>query len=255
AISVQLSDLLLHWQELRRQGQTPQAEQLCAGHPEILEEFVRRVRAIESMEAMLGLAHVPAPEQTTAVSPLDMGGEQRDAQSGPSFASLPQIPGYELLSLLGQGGMGIVYKARQVSLKRLIALKMISAGADARPDQLARFRTEAEAAAELRHPNIVQIYEIGEFQGRPFFSMELVEGGSLAQKLAGAVLPAHHAAQLLEVLAEAVAAAHGRGIIHRDLKPANVLLQTAEVGSQSEKQFQCPPFPIEDRSAAIPKIT
>src|SRR5262249_43550733 len=103
-------------------------------------------------------------------------------------------------------------------------LKMILAAEHAGPQQLARFKAEAEAAARLHHPNIVQIYEVGEHQGRAFFSLELLEGGSLAAKLRGNPLSAVEAAELIEALARAMHAAHGRGVVHRDLKPANVLL-------------------------------
>jgi hypothetical protein len=120
--------------------------------------------------------------------------------------------------------MGRVYRARQLSLKRLVALKVILAGDQAGPEEVARFREEAEAIARLQHPNIVQIYEVGEQGGHPFISLELVEGGSLAQHLHGTPLPARRAAQLVEALARATHAAHQQGVIHRDLKPANVLL-------------------------------
>jgi WD40 repeat protein len=120
--------------------------------------------------------------------------------------------------------MGVVYKARQVRLNRLVALKMILVAEHAGPQELARFQTEAEAVARLQHPNIIQIYEVGEQDGRPFFSLEFAEGGSLAGKLDGTPLPARQAAHLVETLARAIHAAHQRGIIHRDLKPANVLL-------------------------------
>ncbi len=120
--------------------------------------------------------------------------------------------------------MGVVYRARQVALNRLVALKMILAGPHAGPEELARFRTEAEAIAQLQHPNIVQVYEIGEAEGRAYFSLEFVEGGSLASQLNGTPLPATRVAQLVEVLARAIHYAHLHGIIHRDLKPANVLL-------------------------------
>jgi WD40 repeat protein/Flp pilus assembly protein TadD len=137
------------------------------------------------------------------------------------------VPGYEILAELGRGGMGVVYKARQPLLNRLVALKMVLAGQFASAADLARFRREAEAAASLQHPHIVQIHEVGEAEGKPFFSLELIEGGSLADKLDGTPQPAQQAAQLVLTLAETIHAAHDQGIIHRDLKPANVLLAPA----------------------------
>jgi serine/threonine-protein kinase len=137
----------------------------------------------------------------------------------------PSVPGYELLGVLGRGGMGVVYKARQKSLNRIVALKMVLAGAHAGERELKRFRAEAESVARLVHPNIVQIYEVGEQDGLPFFSFEYVDGGSLDKKLAGTPQPAREAAELAEKLARAVQYAHECGIIHRDLKPANILLQ------------------------------
>jgi tetratricopeptide (TPR) repeat protein len=120
--------------------------------------------------------------------------------------------------------MGVVYRAQQLGLKRVVALKMILAGSHAGPHQLARFRAEAEAVAALQHPNIVQIYEVGEQDGLPYFSLEFVEGGSLAHRANGTPQPAAQAAELVETLARAIQAAHEHGIIHRDLKPLNVLL-------------------------------
>src|SRR5262249_5181021 len=128
----------------------------------------------------------------------------------------PDIPGYEILEVLGQGGMGIVYKARQVKPDRLGAPKMILGGAV--PGGRAGFRTEAEAVARLQHPNIVQIHEVGEHQGRPYLVLEWVAGGSLAGYLDGTPLPPRSAAALLLPLAGAVAYAHARGVVHRDLK-------------------------------------
>jgi WD40 repeat protein len=147
----------------------------------------------------------------------------------------PAVPGYEVLGLLGRGGMGVVYRARQLGLNRLVALKMVRAGAGAGSDELARFRSEAEAVARLQHPHIVQVFEVGEHAGLPFFSLEFCPGGSLGKKLAGTPLPPGEAAALVKTLAGAVDAAHHKGIVHRDLKPANVLL--AEDGTPKVADF------------------
>jgi formylglycine-generating enzyme required for sulfatase activity len=137
---------------------------------------------------------------------------------------LPKVPGHEILGVLGRGGMGIVYRARQVALDRLVALKMILQADHAGTEERDRFRTEAEAVARLQHPNIVQIHEVGEHAGLPYYSLEYCAGGSLAQKLDGTPLPPSQAAQLVQTLAHAMHAAHTQHIVHRDLKPANVLL-------------------------------
>jgi WD40 repeat protein/tRNA A-37 threonylcarbamoyl transferase component Bud32 len=136
-------------------------------------------------------------------------------------------PGFVIVAELGKGGMGVVYKAEQIDLKRVVALKMIRAADDATAQERDRFRAEAESLARLRHPNIVSIYEVGEHQGRPFFSLEYLEGGSLNHKLAGNPQPPNEAAALVEKLAAAVEAAHRANIVHRDLKPANILLTAA----------------------------
>jgi tRNA A-37 threonylcarbamoyl transferase component Bud32 len=139
-------------------------------------------------------------------------------------AVAPTFGDYELLDKLGEGGMGIVYKARQVSLNRIVALKMIVAGSHARQTDLARFRAEAEAVAALQHPNIVHIHEVGQRDGVPYLSLEFVAGGTLAQRLNGTPWTDADAARLVAALAQAMGEAHRRGIIHRDLKPGNVLL-------------------------------
>jgi serine/threonine protein kinase len=144
-------------------------------------------------------------------------------------------PGYEILSELGRGGMGVVYKARQVRLNRPTALKMILAGRHAGEADLTRFRKEAEAVARLHHPNVVQIYEVGDHNGLPYLSLEYCAGGSLERKLRGTPMPPGEAAALVEALARAMQAAHDKGIVHRDLKPANVLL--AEDGTPKVSDF------------------
>ena len=137
---------------------------------------------------------------------------------------IPAIDGYEILSELGRGGMGIVYRARQIRLNRPCALKMILAGAHANDEANARFLAEAEAVARLQHANVVQIRHIGETGGLPFFELEFLDGGSLDRRLNGTPWPARQAAELIESVARGVAEAHRVGIVHRDLKPANILL-------------------------------
>ncbi len=148
---------------------------------------------------------------------------EQPAASGSTAPPL-RIPGYEILGELGRGGMGVVYKARHLGLKRLVALKMILAGARAGSGELARFRSEAEAVARLQHPHIVQIFDIGEHEGLNYFSLEFVDGGNLAGRCHGVPQPPRQAAQMVETLARAIQATHRHGIVHRDLKPANILL-------------------------------
>jgi serine/threonine protein kinase len=143
--------------------------------------------------------------------------------------NLPAVPGYDIIRELGRGGMGVVYWAWQSSLGRPVALKMILAGSHAGPLELARFRTESEAVARLQHPHIVQIYDVGRHDDRPYMALEYVNGGSLAQKLTGTPLPARSAAQFMETVARAVHYAHQQGILHRDLTPANILLGKSEI--------------------------
>src|SRR5579883_2924838 len=136
----------------------------------------------------------------------------------------PAVPGYEIEGELGRGGMGVVYKARQLSLNRTVAVKILLGGGHAGQHEQARFRAEATTLAALQHPNIVQVYEVGEAAGAPFLALEYCPGGTLADRLGGAPVPPRDAARLAEALAGGVAAAHAAGVVHRDLKPANVLL-------------------------------
>jgi serine/threonine protein kinase len=174
-----------------------------------------------------GVTLPPAPpaEPATEAVTVGPGGTLPQAPAGAGPAA---VPGYEILGELGRGGMGVIYKARQVRPRRLVALKMILAGEHAGPEALARFKAEAEAVARLSHANIVQVYEVGEHNGRPFLTLEFVDGGNLAQRLSEGRLKFRDCARLLYQLARAVQFALGRGIIHRDLKPANVLLARNE---------------------------
>jgi hypothetical protein len=171
-------------------------------------------------------ATVP-PRVTLADGDATVDYRPGEAQVAPSVVGLPRIEGYEVLQELGRGGMGVVYKARQLRPRRLVALKMILAADYAGSDHAVRFRAEAEAVARLQHPNIVQIHEVGDHQGHAFLTLEYLEGGTLATKLAGRQMSWKEAARLVETLARAVDHAHQKGIVHRDLKPSNVLY-TAE---------------------------
>jgi len=142
----------------------------------------------------------------------------------PGLTSLRRFGDYELIEEIARGGMGVVYKARQLSLDRLVAVKMIIGGEFATPQFVQRFRTEASAAAVLHHPNIVAIHEVGVHAGQHYFSMDFVAGPSLAALVGQVPLPAKRAAQYVKTIAEAIHYAHQQGILHRDLKPSNVLI-------------------------------
>jgi serine/threonine-protein kinase len=164
------------------------------------------------------------------------------------------IPGYELLGILGRGGMGIVFRARQLSLKRQVALKMILTGRHARPSERARFQREAEAVARLQHPNIVQIYEVGEQNGLPYCALEFVNAGSLAQFLQGRPHMPRVSAKFVHDLAQAMHYAHKRGIVHRDLKPANILLHLDESRIVQDGQMADTAL-FDNLPSYVPKIT
>jgi serine/threonine protein kinase len=176
--------------------------------------------ASEPRSGTLSLGQMPPVVETVQGATVSSAARPREKLP----PDLPTVPGYEILGMLGHGGMGVVYKARQVNLNRLVALKMISAGVHASPQLLARFHVEAEAVASLQHPNIVQIYEVSEHDGCPYFSLEFMDGGALDEKFGGKPQPPRASAELVETLARAMHCAHQRGVIHRDLKPANVLL-------------------------------
>jgi hypothetical protein len=213
-----------------RQGERPTVEEYC--------------RRLPGYTALITAAFV-------ALGPTRDG---RDEPGNQGERPLPAVSGYEILGELGQGGMGVVYKARQLSLNRIVALKMILVGRHASAIALQRFRTEAEVIASLQHPNIVQIYEVGEHDGLPFFSLEYCPGGSLADRLDGTPLPPRDAARLVETLARAMQVAHERHIIHRDLKPANVLLAARGLAGTSE-QGPAKPQAAEELVDYVPKIT
>jgi hypothetical protein len=204
----------------------------------------RGVVAVPSAPA----ATPPAQPETVALAapPGDaatLGAEP--VAPGPGAATR-HVPGYEILEEVGRGGMGVIYKARQVGLRRTVALKMLLGGEYATAEQRARFRQEAEAVARLQHPGIVAIHEVGEHEGRPYLTLEYVEGGSLARRLVEGPLPAAEAAELLRQLAHAVHFAHKKSVVHRDLKPANVLLAACGLAMEGGAKPQ---------AAFVPKVT
>lgn len=201
-------ELLVQWDEQRRQGRAPSAEELCPNDLELQKLLRERIAQRQRMQAILDLPDTQLDTTVTSAAP-------------------PTIAGYSIAEPLGRGGMGVVYKATQDTLHRPVALKVILSGANASADERARFRTEAEAVARLQHPNIMQIYDVGEQAGCPYVALEYVSGGTLAQHVAGKPLPPRRAAQLVLELTRAVHYAHTQGIVHRDLKPANVLLTLA----------------------------
>jgi eukaryotic-like serine/threonine-protein kinase len=142
----------------------------------------------------------------------------------PAPPSPSLVPGYEVLSTLGRGAMGVVYRARQASLDRTVALKVLSAGTHAAEEERARFNSEALTVARLQHPNVIQVHDVGEHDGVPFLAVEYVDGGNLQQWLGGRPTTVEKAVRLMYAVARGVGAAHAKGIVHRDLKPANILL-------------------------------
>jgi WD40 repeat protein len=223
-----VTDLLLRWEERRLQGQSITPAELCREHPDLLDEVTRRIAALEEIYGL------PRQVRTGPHLPPDGADEKL------------VVPGYRIDSVLGRGGMGVVYRAEQLSLKRTVALKVM-AGLYTGPRERWRFRIEAEAASALQHPNIVQVFEVGETRGFPFLAMEYVSGGTLAHWLQDKRPTPAEAAEVTATLARAVQCAHQAGIVHRDLKPANVLLSFPAKSRAAEG--------IAARDLAEPKIT
>lgn len=199
-----------------RGGSAGSLEELISTHPHLeheLRELWATVQITEDFASFDGLF-----DQVDATVLGPSNGSSMEAFEPRDYGD------YELLEELGRGGMGVVYKAWQKDLDRIVALKMILRGDLASPADLARFRAEAEAAAQLHHPHIVPVYEVGEIDGRPFFSMKLIEGTTLSRKLADGPLPSRTAAEMLAPICRAIADAHRRGVLHRDLKPSNILI-------------------------------
>jgi tetratricopeptide (TPR) repeat protein len=205
-----LLDLIYNEMLLREAaGEKPQLQEYVARFPHLAQELANQFEIEQALQDHSS----PLTER--------LGGSTDKRSAVPPAQGLS---GYEVLELLGEGGIGVVYKARQRSLNRIVALKMIQAGAQASQEDRRRFRLEAEAVARLQHPHLVHIFEVGESDGQPYLALEYVDGGNLSDRLDGKSWPAIAAAHLIEVLARAIHYAHSKGIVHRDLKPANILV-------------------------------
>ncbi len=219
-------------------GQRPSLEEWQERFPQLLP----KMGEIVPLSSFFG-SEMPTLSDSSAAS-----GEVGLLQREPTGV-LPRIGNYQVLQEIGRGGMGVVYKARQPSLSRIVAVKMILAGEHAGLRERARLRIEAEAAAQLVHPNVVQIFEIGEHEGLPYLAMEFVGGGSLTRMLRGMPQPFRWSARLMETLARAIHVAHKRGIVHRDLNPSNILM--APDGTPKISDFGLAKLLLDDSAVSL----
>jgi eukaryotic-like serine/threonine-protein kinase len=233
-----LARLLAEASEQQRQGRPVDVESLARQHPDLVDEL-RQLLAVVQLADELG----PRAASSQATLPPS-------SPDGTRHALQRSFGDFEILEEIGRGGMGVVYKAWEKSLKRHVALKMILGGAHASGVDLVRFRSEAQSAAGLNHPNIVPVYKVGEQDGQAYFSMKYVAGSTLAECVKQGPLPPRQAARLLAAVSRAVQHAHQNGILHRDLKPANILLQAADGTASAPAQ----PASFDLRTA-VPLVT
>ncbi len=231
-----LDDVIADYLEAVEAGITPDRRELLARHADLAVELRAFFADQDRFQELMGPLRAPSPV-SPGVGPSSPAPLPAEGETG--------FGDYELLEEVGRGGMGVVFKARHLSLNRVVALKMILAGSHASPHDVQRFRLEAEAVAHLDHPNIVPVYEVGARDGQPFFTMKYVEGGSLARRLARGPRPAtRELVRLLAKVARAMDHAHQRGVLHRDLKPANILISWghAPAASGPEEGDELVPF-------------
>lgn len=228
-------------------------ERACAGDRVLsraVEDMLRSDARAEAEERFLVsplLRPFGAPDGSGRAGETVAGGAEPARASGAGGAGLPAVPGYQVLRELGRGGMGVVYQARELGLYRMVALKMLPAK-PATERQMKRFELEAQSLARLNHPNIVDVYGVGSFEGRPFFAMEYVAGPSLAQLLGDRAQDARASARLIATVARALDAIHRAGLVHRDIKPANILLEDPPAAARPVEE----PWPLD---AYRPKLT
>ncbi|MEM9825274.1 MAG: serine/threonine-protein kinase [Planctomycetota bacterium] len=216
ARDLRLAEIISNVGDAITRGEIVDLETICQANPDVAEEL-RRLWGTILVTDTAGAAQ----DEGLAEESGDLGSRWRSIK-------LPATIGdYELLEELGRGGMGVVYRAKQISLSREVAIKMILRGRLASEMDLQRFLAEASATAQLEHPGIVPVYEVGDFEGRPYFSMQLIEGRTLAEKAKGNPLPQRRSARIVATVARAIDFAHRHGVLHRDLKPSNILLTKA----------------------------
>jgi serine/threonine-protein kinase len=214
----QLAEILADLMERARQGHSVDIEAAAGRHPELADELRELWGTAQLVE---DFAQFPAEATRSEKSAAN-----RSTPAGRDSSPPRQFGEFEILEELGRGGMGVVYKARQRGLDRVVALKLLLRGEHASAVDIARFRAEAGSAANLDHPHITPVYEVGEYDGQPYFSMKYIEGTTLSKLLADGPLPPRRAAAILLPVCRAIAEAHRRGVLHRDLKPSNILIDT-----------------------------
>lgn len=212
---IKLANLVSRLADRIQAGENVEFESVCNEHPELREDLREIWGTLVVTDAIAATARSSSESQSSGLS-------------GEATLSIPALPfrigDYQLQEVIGRGGMGVVYRAQQISLNRIVAVKMIRENRPATPENRARFFSEAEANARLDHPGIVPVFEVSEFEGHPFFSMQLIRGETLAERLNRGPLPQRESARIMVDICRAIGFAHRQGVLHRDIKPSNVLI-------------------------------